>query len=514
MKLAVNPFPSNINDIAKEVETMSKEDKQSCIEDIENEITSLLSIYSEEAHEIEKSEYASVKLNSLPLDSVIYKILEINIYTRESDPYILVLQEDEEKSTEKPIRFIPLLRLKVFFPFSYPKLTPPVYSFISNWLSQKYLKQLQVVLNKMWTANSPVVFEWVDYIQHGFLDTLDFAKGRKIQFLNDKNYHDMIEYLIFFDNERDQQEFCNSEVTCDICMSTMAGNNFIRLLACKHYTCKDCYKSYCESLIFDGKVSQITCYFEDCKTLIPDTFLKKTLSSELYERYETFSVNKALESMEDIAWCPRCEGPAFKDDPKSIVAFCQNCEYRFCMKCQETFHPFQRCKSLVVKEEVLFHKLKGKVDISNSLNSALSNLFINKYTKLCPKCKAPIIKAGGCNKIICKKCEIFFCWLCLQQIQGYEHFGGNCVLFTDKSLTQGLDDIMDISSDPNAEEYKELTIGAPEFSTRCPECGIINFKESKLNLIKCDKCKASYCFFCGELATEDHYDVSQCLKYS
>ena len=149
----------------------------------------------EEARQIPISEYSSVKIDKWLFESVINKVIEINIYTQESTPYILVFQEDETKCTEKPIRFIPLLRLRIFFPFSYPKNTPPVYTFITNWLSQKYLKQLSVVLDSMWSENAPVVFEWIDYIQHNFLDTLDFAKGRRIQFLNSKDYQNIIDYL-------------------------------------------------------------------------------------------------------------------------------------------------------------------------------------------------------------------------------------------------------------------------------------------------------------------------------
>lgn len=515
MKPGANLLPSNISEIAKEVSAMSPEDKALCIEDIESELTSLLSIYSEEAHEVSKAPYSSTTLGTLPFDAVIHKVLEINIYTRESDPYVLVLQEDEEKSTEKFIRYIPLLRLRVFFPFSYPKSTPPGYLTVSNWLPQKYMKQLQNALDEMWTSNCPVVFEWVDYIQHNFLDTLDFAKGRRIQFENNKDYHDMMDYLIFFDAERDRQEFANSEVTCQICMRTMSGSNFIRLLSCRHSVCKDCYESYCRALIFDGRAAQITCFAEDCKSLVPDAFLRKTLPAELYERYETFGVNKALEAMEDIAWCPQCEGPAFKDSSNSIVAYCQECDYRFCIKCHETYHPFQRCKALQVEASMSIDKLKNRSELSSSINSALSNLYMNKFTKPCPKCKAPIIKGGGCNKMTCQKCQIFFCWLCLKQIQGYDHFSEKCVLFTEHSLGENAHlDVVEVLTDPNAEEYKEVIKDASNLSTQCPQCSVISMKPGKLNLITCEACKTMYCFFCGQVTDERHYYNSQCLKFS
>eukprot|EP00826_Nyctotherus_ovalis_P016711 TRINITY_DN1484_c0_g1_i8.p1 TRINITY_DN1484_c0_g1~~TRINITY_DN1484_c0_g1_i8.p1 ORF type:complete len:485 (-),score=85.84 TRINITY_DN1484_c0_g1_i8:55-1509(-) len=453
-------LPSNIKDITKEVLAMSAEDKESCVEDIENELTSILSIYIR----------TGVGKIGLPL-------LQRGDTQDSRNKRVLVVQENEEKSSERPIRFIPLLRLKVFFPLSYPKVTPPGYTFVSNWLPAKSLKQLRKSLDEMWSPNTPVTFEWIDYIQHSFLDTLDFAKGRRIQFSDSKDYHNVIEYLIFFDTERDQYEFTNSEVTCEICMRTMSGTNFVRLLACKHFTCKDCYKTYCESLIFDGRASQITCFSEDCKTLIPDTFLKKTLSDELYERYETFNINKALGEMEDIAWCPQCEGPAFKSEHSSLVAYCQECDFRFCLKCHNIYHPFQRCKSLEVQEEVPLEQLKDKITMSETLNTSLSNRYMNKFAKPCPKCKIPIIKTGGCNKMTCFKCKIFFCWTCREQISGYTHFEikDGCILFTQASLVEKEQtdiDIMDVLADTTSEEYKEVIKGTGNVKTQCPQCSV------------------------------------------
>lgn len=45
--------------------------------------------------------------------------------------------------------------------------------------------------------------------------------------------------------------------------------------------------------------------------------------------------------------------------------------------------------------------------------------------KQCPKCKAGIIKNGGCNHIKCPSCKIDICWNCLKQFDSgkkcYDH---------------------------------------------------------------------------------------------
>ena len=48
--------------------------------------------------------------------------------------------------------------------------------------------------------------------------------------------------------------------------------------------------------------------------------------------------------------------------------------------------------------------------------------YISRCTKSCPNCQFSIAKIDGCNKMICTRCGIFFCWMCLENFKGYEHF--------------------------------------------------------------------------------------------
>ncbi|KAJ9081899.1 hypothetical protein DSO57_1010109 [Entomophthora muscae] len=60
-------------------------------------------------------------------------------------------------------------------------------------------------------------------------------------------------------------------------------------------------------------------------------------------------------------------------------------------------------------------------------DSETSNWIIS-HTKVCPKCKAPIEKNGGCNRIVCGKCHFEFCWICMKSwlVHGYK---GGCNAF-------------------------------------------------------------------------------------
>merc|ERR1712118_469688 len=57
---------------------------------------------------------------------------------------------------------------------------------------------------------------------------------------------------------------------------------------------------------------------------------------------------------------------------------------------------------------------------------AASALFLasklNCEMKRCPKCKQAIEKVSGCNHMVCATCGVHFCWRCLEQISGYDHF--------------------------------------------------------------------------------------------
>lgn len=82
------------------------------------------------------------------------------------------------------------------------------------------------------------------------------------------------------------------------------------------------------------------------------------------------------------------------------------CGHVFCFDCGDSPHGSIPCK--------LMHNWKAN---SNDLNIE----YFTKYTKECPKCHSVIEKDGGCNRVICKKCQHPFCWLCYGPMVTYEH---------------------------------------------------------------------------------------------
>uniref|UniRef100_A0A6I8RLH0 RING-type domain-containing protein n=1 Tax=Xenopus tropicalis TaxID=8364 RepID=A0A6I8RLH0_XENTR len=72
----------------------------------------------------------------------------------------------------------------------------------------------------------------------------------------------------------------------------------------------------------------------------------------------------------------------------------------------------------------LLEKRYGKHMILKAVERK-STEWLETNTQQCPNCNASIQKDGGCNKMICRKCNKYFCWLCfavLSTENPYDHF--------------------------------------------------------------------------------------------
>ena len=63
------------------------------------------------------------------------------------------------------------------------------------------------------------------------------------------------------------------------------------------------------------------------------------MDSELIEKFTVFSINQAIEGMEDFGWCPipECASPAEVDRVKNF-GVCTRCNFQFCLTCKGKYH--------------------------------------------------------------------------------------------------------------------------------------------------------------------------------
>lgn len=122
-----------------------------------------------------------------------------------------------------------------------------------------------------------------------------------------------------------------------------------------------------------NEISSLTfsCPNEQCKQSIPLPVIREILSEEEFARWERLMLQRVLDVMEDIDWCPRCNSVVVKDNDheKTQLGQCMECFFAFCTKCREGWHqvpPISLLEAISFLDDfptyhaVAFHKMRTK----------------------------------------------------------------------------------------------------------------------------------------------------------
>ncbi|CAL8081291.1 unnamed protein product [Orchesella dallaii] len=247
------------------------------------------------------------------------------------------------------------------------------------------------------------------------------------------------EFLLMYNDDQIRETFMQSSHTCDICFTLKSGQVCLRF-RCGHVFCQDCVTSFFTTNIAEGNVDNVKCLAYNCKMRPTPELVKLLVKDELYERYDRILLKRALENMADVIYCPRpkCINPVICD-PNEKCALCTACGYTFCSCCKMVYHGVEPCRFKDADMKDVFKKYTegtpeekqamvktyGEKQLKILVENVLSEQWIQKESKSCPHCKVPIEKFEGCNKVTCFKCNTYFCWLCLKQLEAgnpYFHF--------------------------------------------------------------------------------------------
>jgi len=161
---------------------------------------------------------------------------------------------------------------------------------------------------------------------------------------------------------------------------------------------------------------------------------------------------------------------------------------------------------------------------------------IKKDSQTCPKCHVRIMRSQGCNHMMCTNCGTHFCYRCGQTLSPsnpYGHFSeSGCPTFDRQEVQRivaeqhrGVDnDLEDLRRQFGRQEEalahfndrRQLQMrpvvggdGRRRLGdTLCPTCRHWNGRQGRLNHVRCQACRTSYCAHCGRRIVgviTDHY---------
>ncbi|KAI6658061.1 E3 ubiquitin-protein ligase RNF14 [Oopsacas minuta] len=331
--------------------------------------------------------------------------------------------------TEFSLNYLPPIILEFEFPNNYPSNYGPSFHLTSKWLNFSQLSKLCRKLDTIWYENrgGTVLFDWFQFLTNDLFQFLDIQFPYTLNLEYPKESHDLraiqdgilssdlLEIVEHFNTSKLYEEFCQQQHYCAICMEYLPGTKCLQIRPCQHSFCKICLSKYLSTKIQEFSISILQCPQGNCNSLINNQILSQSVNKDLYARYDEFLFKRALEEMEDIVYCPLtiCGSPSELQMADKSMAICLVCKYCFCPKCRRVYHGVSPCvfskdkfKEIIQEykqgnsmKKAFLERKYGKSVLEQMSSDIEDELWLQKNTKKCPKCKIHIEKIFGCSKV-------------------------------------------------------------------------------------------------------------------
>ena len=455
----------------------------------------------------------------------------------------------------------PPVALHAIFPREYPSASPPLLAITASWLPPEAMDTACDTMTAMWTPGAPAVFEMAGWLAESSVDEC-FAPGGVLNLegcnlrggrargprggteceartttlrgvCTSADAQEALFRLLRHDAVEKERRFAVSVHRCGVCLEDdILGSDFVRLCKprCDHRFCAQCVTSQATLMVRDGTVGLLVCPEPGCGAPPDPEVLRSVLSPEAYARWERLTLERSLDAMSDLVYCPRCEAPVIEDGDGDHCGRCASCMFAFCSLCRESWHPGETCLTPERRLRVLESRRLGDAAMGDDARrrhreqvaDAMAQRYIDREGKQCPRCNTGVVKSEGCNKMTCGGCGCFFCYKCGKEVFGYEHFReGDCSLF-DLDAIAAWEREMNAAFVVQENRNRDAHVRGGEVrQTRCPKCRQPNWKLERNNHVLCWSCNQHFCCACMRVVrrgqeTRDHYGTGpgKCRQHS